>query len=551
MGQEWWLTVRDETGEAERPGLELIEAILDQLPDAVTVSDAVRGGDGRAVDMRLRYMNGTARAGQVDPDGALGQLCTELWPQMVENGSFAACMEVLDTGEPAHGSFQWTEEATYRPAGYDWRAVRVGADALVWVLRDESERLGALHDADTSRREAELANRAKSEFLSRMSHELRTPLSAVLGFARLLEMDELTADQEESVALILRAGHHLLGLIDEVLDLARIEVGGMALSIEPVDVVEALEDAPELVAPMAATAGITLAGPGGPDGPTPSASVRADRQRLVQVLLNLLSNAVKYNRPDGRIDVAITVAAGVGADAADAATDAPPTIAVSVADTGPGIPDDRLEDLFVPFERLGAEATDVEGTGVGLSIARELAGAMGGQLDVASEVGRGSTFTLRLPGAEAPEPRSPVLETDARPHPAGAPKRRVVYIEDNSANLRLIERVLQRRADLDLVTASHGQLGLDLVRQERPALVLLDLHLPDISGEEVLAALRADPATADLPVAILSADATTRQVDRLLEAGADRYLTKPVDVVALLEAVDELTKQPGDVVEPQ
>jgi len=367
---------------------------------------------------------------------------------------------------------------------------------------------------------AEAANRAKSEFLSRMSHELRTPLNSVIGFGQLLQLDPLNPDQRDGVERILAAGRHLLGLINEVLDISRIEVGGLRLSLESVPLAETVRGAASLVHPLAATRGIEIEMAVPDDG----RHVVADRQRLQQVLLNLLSNAVKYNREGGRITIARL----------DDGTDG---TAVRVTDTGLGLSPAHLERLFTPFERLGAEATGIEGSGLGLSLSRRLVEVMGGRLEVESQVGVGSTFAVLLATASAPDEAAASGMASA-----GAPVRSaggtVLYIEDNLSNFRLVERVFQRRPDVKLLLATQGRLGLDLAREHRPDLVLLDLHLPDVPGEEVLRRLRETPATAGLPVVVISADATPGQMERLREAGADTYLTKPLDVQQLLDLVD-------------
>jgi signal transduction histidine kinase/ActR/RegA family two-component response regulator len=387
----------------------------------------------------------------------------------------------------------------------------------------------------TAKQAAEEASQAKSEFLSRMSHELRTPLNAILGFAQLLELDDLTADQRESVDHILRAGRHLLDLVNEVLDLSRIEAGRLQLSPEPVLVGDVLREALDLVRPLAAERRVRLA-VGADAGAAAPRRVVADLQRLKQVLLNLLSNAIKYNREGGGVVLAC-----------EAAPDE--RLRLVVTDTGPGIPADRLARLFTPFERLGAEQSGVEGTGLGLALSQRLVAAMGGTLGVESRPGQGSSFWVELPPAGEDEEEAPPADggaPGAAPDAPAGPGRTVLYVEDNLSNLALVRRVLARRPRIALLTAMQGQLGLDLARSHRPALVLLDLHLPDVAGEDVLRALRAAPETRDVPVVVVSADATPRQVERLLAAGARSYLTKPLDVPRLLQVVDEtLAGAPG------
>jgi hypothetical protein len=373
------------------------------------------------------------------------------------------------------------------------------------------------------------ASRAKSEFLSRMSHELRTPLNAILGFAQLMEMEEMTAEQAESVDHILGAGRHLLDLINEVLDITRIEAGGLALSIEPVQLGETLSEVIDLVRPLAQQSTVAV------QSRLPAACdvyVLADRQRLKQVLLNLLVNAVKYNRVRGSVSFLGTIS-----------SDQPPSLRLTVRDTGPGISPDGLQRLFTPFERLGAEQSGIEGTGLGLSLSQRLMVAMGGRIGVESNPGEGSSFWIELPLATTVADQAPPAWTPREGDPAARPDqpaRTVLYIEDNLSNYRLIERALANWPGVRLISAIQGSLGVELAREHRPDLILLDVHLPDISGEEVLRRLRRDPATHDIPTLAISADATAGQIDRLLTAGASDYLTKPLDLSRFLTMVDEL-----------
>jgi PAS domain S-box-containing protein len=379
----------------------------------------------------------------------------------------------------------------------------------------------ALRDA---KEEAELANRAKSEFLSRMSHELRTPLNAILGFGQLLEMEDLDAGKRESVEHILKGGRHLLDLINEVLDIARIETGRISLSLEPVAIDDALTEALDLIRPLAATRGLDLQVE---NADASEVFCLADRQRLKQILLNLLSNAVKYNREGGRVTVRVARVPGG-------------RLRVEVSDQGAGIAPEKLDRLFTPFDRLGAEQTKVEGIGLGLALSQRLAGAMGGTITAETRVGEGSTFVLDVPAALKPEERDERMnESDPADKVDTKDPRTLLCIEDNPANLKLMQRVVSRRPTWRLLSAMQGSLGLELARQHHPDLILLDLHLPDLSGEEVLRSLLADPRTRQIPVVVLSADATPTQVRKILGAGADAYLTKPLDVRRLLELMDE------------
>jgi signal transduction histidine kinase/ActR/RegA family two-component response regulator len=400
--------------------------------------------------------------------------------------------------------------------------VEVLARRRSYALALVAERTAGLRAAQQA---AEAANHSKSVFLSRMSHELRTPLNAVLGFGQILELRDLDADQSEAVQQILKGGRHLLGLINEVLDISQIESGGLAISPEPVLASELVGEAIDLVRPLAAERTINLTGA----STGCNVYVLADRQRAKQILLNLLSNAIKYNRARGSVAI----------DCADGESGC---LRINVRDTGMGISPDRLDQLFVPFERLGADQTDIPGTGIGLALSQRLAEAMGGRILVDTTVGKGSTFTLELPLVEGPVERYERLDAPAAVAitPDGAtPHSVVLYIEDNLSNVKLVERVLAERPDVEVIAAMQGRLGVELAHEHRPVLILLDLHLPDIGGDVVLQQLRDDPRTASIPVVIVSADATPGQMKRLTAAGARAFLTKPLDVRGLLAVFDE------------
>ncbi|MGZ4712414.1 MAG: PAS domain-containing hybrid sensor histidine kinase/response regulator [Acidimicrobiia bacterium] len=370
---------------------------------------------------------------------------------------------------------------------------------------------------------AEAADRAKGEFLSRMSHELRTPLNSVLGFAQLLDMSDLGAREREAVEQILIAGRHLLGLLDDVLDLERIDAGRLEVRVEPVGLRPAVKEAVELVQPLAATHGIDVQ-----VQPTSERTiVLADEQRLRQVLLNLLTNAIKYNRPHG----AVMVTTSGTADG----------VVVRIRDTGPGLRRDEIDRLFIPFERLDADRSGVEGAGVGLALAKRLTEAMGGRIGVESQPGAGSTFWCSF--VPAPSPTPAVVTDLAAAVETAAPftaVHRVLYIEDNSANRLLVEHIAALSGRIELVTAENATAGIDLARTLRPDAILLDLQLPDEPGEYVLRELHADSETRGIPVVIVSADASPARRARLLEAGAQAYLTKPLDVAAVFATLDEV-----------
>jgi len=364
-----------------------------------------------------------------------------------------------------------------------------------------------------------------------MSHELRIPLNAILGFAQLLELEDLAEEQRENLHFILSAARHLLALINEVLDIAAIEAGRLPLSLEPVAVADVVAETVSLIRPLADQHQVLLVSP----PQSPATHVTGDCQRLKQVLLNLLSNAVKYNRPGGTVQLGFEAAADE-------------RLRVQVIDSGLGIPEHALDQLFVPFERLGSEESGVEGAGLGLPLSKRLAEAMGGTLEVATVLGEGSTFWVELPVAEGPVQRAErqqELEQPAEAEPAPEPEAplTVLYIEDNLSNLQLVERVLSRRPGVRLISAMRPQLGLELAAEHDPDLILLDLHLPDMPGQEVLRRLQAEPRTANVPVVVLSADARPTLIKELLSQGIRAFLTKPLDVKELLELLNTIATE--------
>jgi PAS domain S-box-containing protein len=391
---------------------------------------------------------------------------------------------------------------------------------------DNSARKRAETELNQAMAAAEKANRAKSDFLSGMSHELRTPLNAILGFAQLVETGAPppTPTQKRNLDQILKAGWYLLELINEVLDLSLIESGKAILSSEPVSLVEVMRECRSMIEPQAQKRGIRMAFP---QFEFPC-FVKADRTRVKQVLINLLFNAIKYNATGGNVVVACIPVP-------------PDSIRISVRDTGVGLDPESLAQLFQPFNRLGRENGAEEGTGIGLVVTKRLMELMGGTIGVESTVGVGSVFWIELKQTSAP-----ALEiqesADAAPPPVpveyGTPRRTVLYVEDNPANLELVEQLVARRADLQLLGATDGNLGVEYALDYLPAVVLMDINLPGISGIEAMRILRADPSTAHIPIIALSANAVPHDIEKAIQAGFFAYLTKPIKVNEFMAALN-------------
>jgi signal transduction histidine kinase/ActR/RegA family two-component response regulator len=399
----------------------------------------------------------------------------------------------------------------------------IGTDNSV-RKRVESERNNAMAAAAK-------ANQAKTDFLSSMSHELRTPLNVILGFAQLLESGSPapTPFQKKNLDQILKAGWYLLELINEILDLALIESGRVTLSQEPVSLGEIMLECRTMIEPQARKRGIDMTFP---QLDVPS-YIRADRTRIKQVFLNLLFNAIKYNKPEGTIAVEYTQSR-------------PDGIRISVRDSGAGLAPEQLAQLFQPFNRLGRETGAEEGTGIGLVVTKRLVELMGGTIGVESVVGVGSVFWIELSLSPAPQMAVFPDAEPAAPVPPqmhdGAPLRTVLYVEDNPANLELVEQLIARRPDLHLLGATDGDLGIEFARNYQPAVILMDVNLPGISGIEAMSILRADPLTSHIPIIALSANAVPRDIAKALQAGFLSYLTKPIKVDQFMEALDAALK---------
>ncbi|MEI6554393.1 MAG: PAS domain S-box protein [Paludibacter sp.] len=401
---------------------------------------------------------------------------------------------------------------------------------LLSLFVNITDRKIAEEELRIARIEADRANKAKSEFLSSMSHELRTPLNSILGFAQLMEMGELNLNQKKGITHIKQSGAHLLQLINQVLDISRIESGRLNISIEPVQLNAVLNEMLDLIKPLAAGNKIHFELI---DSPVNKLFVNADRQSLKQILLNLMNNAIKYNKEKGSVKIKTELKSGTNNETL--------VIRISIADSGVGIKSIDIPKLFTPFERIGSEKSDIEGTGLGLAVVKKLTEAMDGICGVESDFGKGSTFWIELPQANEYN----IVEmldnlTDTNPK-LKEKQATVLYIEDNIPNIELVEEVLSsQRPLIRLITNIYGKQTVKLAIEFKPSIILLDLNLPDINGFEVLNQILDNPKTKDIPVVIISADGMQQQIDKLLKAGAKKYLTKPLEIREFLSTIDEL-----------
>lgn len=515
------ITERKQAGER----LLLFRLIFDTTQQGICIAD----GEGR-----ILYVNRAYEGLLGHPSEAVqGQVC-EAWRLESEHPELVAeIRQSLRTRQSWSGFLpmrhaQGQEIITASHIGVI-RGPDGKPDYLFNVFSDYSAELARQQELERARDEAERASRAKSEFLSSMSHELRTPMNAILGFTQLLQADaSLSEEQQDSLHEIYKAGQHLLGLINEVLDLSRIEAGKVILSLESVDIRELVQECLSLVRPLAEARHITLDA-----GALLPCGVRADRTRLKQIVLNLLSNAIKYNKEGGAVRILMLEAQG------------PERCRFGVQDTGCGIPPEQMEDLFTPFTRLANAAGVVEGTGIGLVISKRLVEMMEGSIGVESRVGEGSLFWIELPREEITQAPAP-QPNPAPPRLAGQEGRchRVLYIEDNPVNLKLMEQILSRRGDIELQCAHSGELGLQLAKACPPELILLDINMPGMSGYDVLEELKAGPGRYP-PVIAITANATPSDIKRGLAAGFAEYLTKPIDVPRLLEVLDRFLQEGG------
>lgn len=423
-----------------------------------------------------------------------------------------------------HGDYRFIE----------WHSVPVG-NLIYAAARDITERIRVENELKEAQVIAEKANRSKSDFLSRMSHELRTPLNSILGFAQLLEMGHLEASQEKGVHHILKSGKHLLNLINEVLDISRIESGQLSVSIEPIEVNYLINEVNEIVHTSAIGKNITIHLPINSNTPV---FVKADKQRLKQILINLVNNAIKYNHDGGEV--------WISTECITADSNQTEKLRISVRDNGMGISEGNINRIFHPFERIGAEKTNIEGTGLGLAVVKQLADLLGASLGVESKINRGSTFWLELIKVENDlEKLYHNLEMLENEGPEDVSHGTVLYIEDTHSNIELVKQIIAAKLpEVQLIVENYGKKAVEVSKRNKPDLILLDLNLPDIHGSEVLDELKNNPETSHIPVVIISADVVNSQLEKLLNTGASNYFVKPIDVSLFIQEVIKHIKKP-------
>jgi PAS domain S-box-containing protein len=492
-------------------------ALMEGCPEAVLVADAESG-------LLIEVNEAAAALFGCSADDLVGLHQSELHPPETRDHFRQTFRDHLESGRVLvpDGTILRRDgrvvpvEIKARPMEIDGRTLVVG------FFRDVTHRVDQERELREAVAAADAANAAKSLFLANMSHELRTPMNSIIGFSQLMLYDDdrpLSAAHRDYAEYVLRAGNHLLSLIKDVLDLAKIDAGQMRVSLETIRLDELLADLAMAMEGPAAEKGILL-----DVADCDTLCVRADRVRLLQVLHNLGSNAIKFNRPGGRVTVSIEAAP------------AGPFVRILVTDTGPGIAPARHAELFRPFSRLDAEGSAIEGTGIGLSIAKRLVELMDGRLEFASEPGVGSRFWVDIPLAPAGAAADGPAAAPARSGSGGAAFT-VLYIEDNPGNMALMQNLLGTMPGAHLLCASTGAAGVELALAEAPDLVITDIHLPDISGFDVLARLRAADRTARLPVIALTADAMPGEVRRGTAAGFTQYMTKPIHVPELIRSI--------------
>ena len=515
--------------EARRANAFLLSAV-DSIQDAFVLYDE---------EDRIVLVNSTFRdmLGRTLRGPVVGRLFSELVDRSIAD-------DIFDLGDetPAQFRERWSAYHQLPDGGFEvrtrtGRVLRIvdrptaehGTVSLMLDMTDERSRADEIRRA---RETAEAASAAKSDFLASMSHELRTPLNAVLGFTQLLQFDKkepLSERQLERISHVLRGGEHLLKLIDEVLDLSRIEAGGVTISAERVTLPEVLREVMTTLEPMAQRAGVSVAHS---DLPTNLPPVIADRTRLAQILMNYGSNAIKYNRTGGRVRFDVTHDSTC--------------VRLTVIDDGIGIPEDKRSKIFEPFHRAGQETGPIQGTGIGLAISKRLAELMEGRVGFESESGKGSAFWVEVPvdHAKSSPPQLPVVDAAARSTLVTAvPRHKIVYIEDNPSNIAFMRELMDDLPGIELLTAPTAEIGIEIVRAHRPQLVIMDINLPGMSGFDATKQLEGFPETKGIPVIALTAAALVRDHARAQEVGFYRYLTKPVKVDELMAVLEEILER--------
>ncbi len=518
------LTEQKNADDALRESEARLRSILDTVPDAIIIIDELGTIESfsPAATRMFGYMEEQAMGQNVKL--LMAQPYRDQHDGYLEHFRDTGEKRVIGTGRTVVGRRQdgstFPMELAVAEAQGGPRRIFTG------FVRDITDRQRVEKELNAARATAEAANQAKSDFLSSMSHELRTPLNAILGFAQLMASDvpAPTPVQTASIDQILQAGWFLLSLINEVLDLSLIELGKLTMSPEPVSVPEVLGSCRAMMEPLALKRDITMTFP---DFEAPCV-VLADQTRLKQVLVNLISNAIKYNRPKGTIAV-------------ECFARTPEQVRITVTDTGMGLTPEKLVQLYQPFNRLGQEIGVEQGTGIGLVVTKRLVEAMHGTIGVESEVGIGTSFwvDLKSTGPDLFAQMNPAAFLPPATANDGLPVTTLLYVEDNPANLKLVEMLIARRPNMKLITAGSGVLGVELALAHMPDAILMDINLPGISGLKALSILRRESSTAHIPIIALSANANPRDIERGLEAGFHKYLTKPIKVDELMATLDE------------
>lgn len=536
-GSDYDITERKTTEEQLKEQNERLNAIISANPDLIFILD-------KNEIIRSFYANDEADL-LLAPDQIIGKSIRAIFGEHafeIHSNPMRKCLEKQEKITYEY-KLDFKEKVEY----YESRMVPLSNKRVLAFIRNISDRVKAenslielnmileervierTHELELARKEAEAANLAKSEFLSRMSHELRTPMNSILGFAQLLEMGELSERQMKSISQILKSGRHLLDLINEILDIAKIDAGKISISLEPVQIKSVLSEMLEVVSPLAMKNQINIEFT---DCEEFDSYVFADKQRLKQILLNLINNAIKYNNPKGNVWIGCRKLKTENLQE---------RIQIYVKDDGFGIDSSNFERIFNPFERVVTDPSDIEGTGLGLAVVKKLTEVMNGNIQLESQVGVGSTFAVDFIKAEKNgiQNLGVIKEEELKHFFDDRPSATILYIEDNMANLELVENILNSvRPSIKLVSSMYGKQTPQLVKEYNPALVLLDLNLPDIHGSEVIKSLKENPATKDVPVIIISADAIESQIQQLMQMGVIAYLTKPIEINSFLSAID-------------